>query len=162
LDNRGGQLQDGARKNAVGIANAANAFLKMTGRTRREFVTPVPRSVPGGYVSMIVSPLLNKKREEVGEIRVVIYVQEDDGLPVRVMVEWTRNAFGFWYRMRYVLDDKSDLRIGVSNKLRDAMYFVKVTADGTVRVASMNRSGIEKVRKSRTIDRAARVGMMMG
>lgn len=144
------------------LIGVAHSFLKMSGRTRNAFVTPVPSSLPGGYVSMLVSPLLKGNGDSVGEIRVWAYVPEDTNLQIRVRVEWTRNAFGFWYRNEFNLPNVDDPRVDLLKRLKEALFFVKITADGTVRVASMNRGGFQKIRKSQTRDRAARVGMMMG
>jgi hypothetical protein len=71
--------------------------------TKRAFISPVPRSFPGGHVMVMLSPLYNKKGENVGEIRIYIYVSEDENIPILIRSEWTRNAFGFWYRYVKVL-----------------------------------------------------------
>lgn len=144
------------------LMGVTSAFMRTSGRTRRPFVTPVPTTVPGGYVSMMTSPLLSSRGEEVGEVRVWIFVPENTTLPIRIRVEWTRDAFGFWYRNEIYIQNVDDPTVELLKKIREALFFVKITADGTVRVASMNRGGFQKIRKSQTRDRAARVGMMMG
>ena len=141
---------------------AVQGLMRQMGRLYREFVTPVPKAIPGGYVMMLVSPLPNKAMEMVGEVRVWIYVPEDRNLSIRVRVEWTRNAFGFWYRNEIVLPNVDDSMFELLRKMKEAMFFVKTTADGTVKVASMNRGGFYKFRKNPTKDRAARVGMILG
>ena len=158
----GDSTQMSRREIADKMMDAAKGYLRMTGRTKREFVTPVPTSYPGGYISMLVSPLLDGSGKSIGEIRLWIYVAEDRNIPIRVRVEWTRDAFGFWYRNEIVLQNVDDPMVELLKRLKEAMFFVKITADGTVRVASMNRGGFQKIRKSRTRDKAARVGMMMG
>jgi hypothetical protein len=153
----------GARKVVADrLMRAMYAFMRASGRTRRAFVMPVPTTVPGGYISIMTSPLLNGRGEEVGEVRIWIYVPDNAALSIRVRFEWTRKAFGFWYRNEVYIQNVDDPRIELLKVARDALFFVKITADGTVRVASMNRGGFQKIRKSKTRDRAARVGMMMG
>lgn len=150
----------GRKATADKAMKAVSSFFKMTGRVGGVFVTPVPVSVPGGHASIMTAPLLNSSGADVGEVRVLVYSPSDVALPVRVRVEWTRKAFGFWYRNEFFMQVEEQSQ-EIVRKLRGAMFFVKTTADGSVRVASMNR-GFRKIKKSPTRDKAARVGMMMG
>ena len=129
--------------------------------TKRAFISPVPRSFPGGHVMVMLSPLYNKKGENVGEIRIYIYVSEDENIPILIRSEWTRNAFGFWYRYDNRLFDKDNVIVDLYSKIRGISKWFSVTADGTVKVSSMNRM-FRKIKKTSARDKAVRVGMVMG
>lgn len=133
-----------------------------SGLSKRLFVTPIPVSIPGGNIMMMNSPLLNRKGDEVGEFRVWIYEPNDKHLNIQTRVEWTRRAFGFWYRDEFLnVNDISEEKL-FKDRIKIAFKWVDVTANGTVRLRSMNRLHFKKIKKSKTVDRASRVGMVIG
>jgi len=147
---------------AVRLINIVKGLMKRHGRTHRPYVSPVPKKVHDRFISMLVSPLLNRKREDIGEVRVWIQVPEYDILPIRLIVEWTRHAFGFWYRDESKIENIEDPTDSFLKALDKSIRSVKITADGTVRLASMNRGGVKKIKQNRVKDKAARSGLMMG
>jgi len=142
------------------VMRIVRASMERTGRLRREYVTPIPKELPGGYVMLLNSPLPNVKGDLVGEVRVLVYAPSDVALPVRVDFEWTRNAFGFWYRNSVSLDAVD--AASVVKVVKGAMRWVKTTADGGVSVASMNRMPFKHVKKNATKDKMARSGLVLG
>lgn len=128
---------------------------------KRAFISPVPKSFPGGYIMMMLSPLYNKKGDNVGEIRIHIYVPSDEKNAIVVRVEWTRKAFGFWYRYTIKLLNEDVLILELYSRIRDMERWFSTTADGTVRVSSMNRL-FRKIKKNSVRDKVSRVGMVMG
>lgn len=149
------------RDTSLHVMRSIHSLIDKMGRLRREFITPVPKELPGGYVMMMVSPLPNSSGEIIGELRVWIWAPTDHAIPVRVRFEWTREAFGFWYRNDFYLSAEGKVD-DLVKKVRDAMHWVKNTADGTVRIASMNRMHFKKINKNPNRDKAARIGMVMG
>jgi hypothetical protein len=147
------------------VANAlmriSHGIMKRMGRLYRPFVSPSARKVPGEYYSMLVSQLPNRRGDLVGEVRIKISVPESRNLDISVMVEWTRDAFGFWYQEEIRMENSDDPTKAFMDQFVKAMKWVKTTADGTVRVASMNRLH-KKVRKNSVKDRAARAGLTIG
>ena len=150
------------KDSAYAAMRVIRGTLKRMGRLRREFITPVPKTLPSGYVMMLVTPLPNRKGEIIGELRVWVYAPTDTKIPVRIRFEWTRNAFGFWYRNDFNLTSSGDQLDELMAGIKDSMRWVKTTADGTVRLASVNRMHFRKIKKNRTRDKAARIGMVMG
>ena len=144
---------------AIGLMRVVRGVLKPRLATGT-FVSPVPKTLPGGYLMVLVSPLMNRRGEVVGEMRVNVYVPSDPVLDILIRVEWTRNAFGFWYRKDIRMSGESG-HVSVQPKIREIMRWIATTADGTVSVTSMNRM-FRKIRKNPSRDRAARMGMVMG
>ena len=147
---------------AIKSMRIVRGMMDRMGRIYRERVTPRPKSSPTGHLMMMYSPLLNRRRDSIGEVRVYIYVPEDDSFPIKMNVDWTRNAFGFWYRNEIRVPNTADPTAAIMNAIRGAMRRVKITADGDVRVASVNLSGLRKIRRNKVHDRAVRSGMVMG
>lgn len=143
------------------LISVAGGFFKRQGRTGRQFLSPVPRKSGDRYVSVMVAPLNNRRRVEVGGVRVIVEVPEHSNLPIRAVFEWTRSSFGFWYRNSYKIENSDDPVSEFVLVLHNAIRPIKITADGTVSVKSMNRT-FETVRKSNVRDRAAKSGMVMG
>ena len=122
----------------------------------------VSRSPVGNYEfrTVVYGDLLNKKKEKVGKIRIFIFVSllHDD---LKVRIEWTRNAFGFWYREDYVVmggtSDDADFDRG---KFKMKMRPVEWTANGSVSLKSMNLY-FKKIKKSKIRDRGVRSGLVL-
>jgi hypothetical protein len=135
-------------------------LLSKMGRIKRELVSPKPTG-QSEYSMMLVGDLLNRRRRNIGAIRVYVTVPAK-GNDIKYTIEWTRHAFGFWYRkemkLRNAVEDPAHAKIGL---LRSALDPVQWTADGTVKLASMNKM-FRKIKKSRVRDRAARSGLMVG
>lgn len=129
--------------------------------TNKAFISPVPKSFPGGHVMIMLSPLYNKKGDNVGEIRIHIYVPEDKKNAIVIRIEWTKNLFGFWYRYNIRMFDEDVLITGLYSGIREMKKWFSTTADGTVNVSSMNRL-FRKIRKNPVRDKVSRVGMVMG
>lgn len=149
------------KDSAYSAMRVIRGMLKRMGRLRREFVTPVPKTMPSGYVMMLVTPLPNRKGEIIGELRVWVWAPTDPNLLIKVRFEWTREILGFWYRNDFNLTSDDKVK-ELMDKIKDAMHWVKNTADGTIRLAHMNRMPFRKIKKNRTRDKAARIGMVMG
>lgn len=142
-----------------GMAMVRDILLRM-GRIKRELVSPKPIGT-SEYSMMLVGDLLNRRRRDIGAIRLYVTVRAD-GDDIKFTIEWTRHVFGFWYRSEVVLKGSVDeMKESDVAKLRRALDPVEWTADGTTKVASMNRM-FKKVKKSRVRDRASRRGLMVG
>ena len=143
----------------TGMAMVRDLLLRM-GRIKREFVSPKPTGT-SEYSMMLVGDLLNRKRRDIGEVRIYVTVPAN-GDDIKITIEWTRHAFGFWYRKELTLkgavDDPGSASV---SQLRTALDPIQWTADGTSKVGSMNRI-FRKVKKSRVRDRASRAGLMVG
>lgn len=128
------------------------SMLDKSGRVKRTVVSINPTGV-SEHTMVMVSRLLNKKRDAIGAVRVFVTAPVN-GEDVKVTFEWTRNAFGFWYRktikLRDFVGDLEDLEMG---KIRVVLDPLRWTADGSVRLNSMNRM-FKKVKKNRVMDRA--------
>jgi len=143
----------------TGLDMVRDLLLRM-GRIKRELVSPKPRG-QSEYTMMLVGDLLNRRRQSIGLIRVYVTVPAS-GENIKFTIEWTRHAFGFWYRSEVTLNDAvDDPEHANVNKLRTALDPIQWTADGTTKVKSMNRM-FKKIKKSRVRDRASRAGLMVG
>lgn len=141
------------------MAMVRDLLLRM-GRIKKELVSPKATG-QAEYSMMLVANLLSRRRRDIGGIRIYVTVPAN-GNDIKFVIEWTRHAFGFWYRKEVVLrdfvKDPENANIGV---LRTALDPIQWTADGTSRVASMNRM-FKKIKKSRVRDRASRAGLRIG
>jgi len=135
-------------------------LLLRMGRIKRELVSPRATGT-SEYATMLVGDLLNRRRRDIGAIRVYVTVPTG-GNDIKFTIEWTRHAFGFWYQQQVVLKGAvKDPRSADTSRLRAALDPIAWTADGTSRVKSMNRM-FRKIKKSRVRDRASRAGLMVG
>jgi len=143
----------------TGMAMVRDLLLRM-GRIKRELVSPKATGT-SEYSMMLVATLLSRKRRDIGAIRIYVTVPAS-GKDIKFTIEWTRHAFGFWYRKEVTLkgavEDPENANVG---RLRSALDPIQWTADGTSKVASMNRT-FKKIKKSRVRDRASRAGLMVG
>lgn len=143
----------------TGMAMVRDLLLRM-GRIKRELVSPKPTGT-SEYSMMLVGSLLNRRHRDIGTIRIYVTVPAN-GENIKFTIEWTRHAFGFWYRQEVILKDAvDDPEHANVQKLRTALDPIQWTADGTTRVKSMNRM-FKKIKKSRVRDRASRAGLMVG
>ena len=143
----------------TGMDMVRDLLLRM-GRIKRELMSPKPTGT-SEYSMMLVGDLLNRKRRSVGSVRIYVTVPAD-GDDIKFTIEWTRHAFGFWYRKEFVLKNAVEDPDGANvNALRTALDPLQWTADGTSKVDSMNRM-FRKIKKSRVRDRASRAGLMVG
>ena len=135
-----------------------HTVLLQMGRVKHELISARPADVPGKFEMKLVSKLLNRKRDAVGMVRVYVTVPEN-GDDIKFRVEWTRNAFGFWYWIEFELKDVvGDTEDANVQKIRQELKPITQTADGTVNVRSMNRM-YKKIRKSRVRDKVAQAGL---
>lgn len=143
----------------TGMDMVRDLLLRM-GRIKRELMSPKPTGT-SEYSMMLVADLLDRRRRDIGAIRIYVTVLAN-GDNIKFTIEWTRHAFGFWYRNEVILNNAvEDPENANVTKLRTALDPIQWTADGTTRVDSMNRM-FKKVKKSRVRDRAARAGLMVG
>lgn len=134
-------------------------LLNKMGRIKRELVSRDPIGVKKSMV--MLATLLDKKRRDIGNVRAYVTVR-DNGDDLKFVVEWTRHAFGFWYRVEVTLRGAvGNLEEANVGKLKTALDPIRWTADGTTRIDSMNRM-FKKTKKDRTKDRALRTGLMAG
>jgi hypothetical protein len=138
-----------------------HGLLKRMGRIKYPMITPRPKSFQSQWAMMLVSPLLNRKRQDIGTIRVMVTTFNETN-NIRVRVEWTRHAFGFWYRQDVWLSNAAmNPRMAKLAPLENAFGLVRLTADGGARLKGMIRV-VKKIKKNQTKDRAMRQGLMMG
>ena len=147
---------------SVKYIRIVRGMMDRMGRLYRERISPSPKSSPTGHLMTMYSKLQNRRRELVGEIRVSVYVPEDEHVRIMIKVDWTRNAFGFWYRNEIRLPNSPDPSSDVVGAIKDAMRYVKHTADGDISVASMNRGTFRKIKRNKVHDKSFRSGMVMG
>lgn len=140
------------------VMNFVRDYLVKNGRSKRVLMSRSPEGELEKKM-FLAGNLLDRKRKNVGSVKVTATVRQDSD-DLRLRVEWTRHVFGFWYIKEYKLDgvveDPGRIGIGKVGKLFDP---VKWTADGTVKLQSMNRM-FRKMRKSRIRDRAFREGLV--
>lgn len=147
-------------KAAMAIMDIVKGLLSMMGRVQRPFISRKPSGI-SEYRTMLVSPLMDRKRSPVGEIRVYVLVGANGG-DATIRVEWTRNAFGFWYRKDVVLSGVVGEPYGADlSEVKNVFKFAGKTADGTVILKSMNRM-FRKVKKNKARDNASKLGLMVG
>lgn len=140
--------------------DAVRGLLYKGSRIKRERVSRKPSGV-SEYTMIMASPLLNRKRQPVGSIRVYVTVGKASN-DIRVRIQWTRNAFGFWYVKDAVLVGAVDHPLPISTtNLMPIMAAVKHTADGTTILKSMNRTH-KKKKKNKVRDKAIMSGLVMG
>jgi len=113
-----------------------------------------PGSIPGGKVYRLTADMTGKGGDIVGLVRCFVYVPSDESLGSLVRVEWTRHAFGFWYRVDFYVND-GDSELDIAGRLREIARWIKVTATGSVNVGSMNRM-FRRVKKNPVMDRVNR------
>ena len=102
--------------------------------------------------------LANKQR--VGKIRISYTVPYNKSLPSRFRVDWTRNAFGFWYSYRRELDN--NIENNLTLVLEYIWSWIKHTIDGTIRLKSMNKRSVLKIKKDNVKDYTYRNGDWRG
>lgn len=146
---------------ARSLMRVALGIMKRMGRTYRPFITENPKKMPGYSFTFLHTQLPNRRGDLIGEARVRVTVPEDRTLQISVLVEWTRDAFGFWYQEEIKLKNSDDPTGAFMDQFVKAMNWVKTTADGSIRVISMNRMH-RKIRKNEVKDRAARTGLTIG
>jgi hypothetical protein len=140
-----------------GLDMIHSQLLKM-GRLKRELVSARPLKEPGEYSMTLIGDLLNRKRKNIGAIRVFIDVPVN-GKDIQFDVQWTRHAFGFWYTKKFTLKDVVDDTEDVDpDKLMHELRPVTWTADGSVPLRSMNRN-FKKVKKNRVRDKVVTAGL---
>jgi len=135
--------------------------MRKMGRMKHVKMSPYP-SGQSEYSTVLVADLLNKRRNIIGSVRFFIDVPAD-GYDVKITVDWTRNAMGFWYRDDIKLIGAVDYPEFVDYKTI-SMFLkpVEWTADGSVRVKSMNRGHYKKIRKNKTRDKVILSGLIHG
>jgi hypothetical protein len=153
-------VENRQQKASIVMMDIVRDLLFKMGRIKREFVSRQPSGV-SEHMMMMVSPLLDRRRNEVGSIRVYVLVgniSED----IRVRVEWTRKAFGFWYQKDVMLRGSvSEPNMANLSELKTVFNGVKQTADGSTILKSMNRM-YKKIKKSQVRDKAAKLGLALG
>lgn len=121
-------------------------------------ITREPQETPIDYVAKLVAPMIDGRRNKIGEVRVFVYVPKewDDAT---VLIEWTRDAMGFWFQKEVVLKDGASDVEGISlTPLKNAVHHVNSTARGSVPLESMLRT-MKTRKKDRTRDFISAVGI---
>ncbi len=146
---------------ALDMMSATQEILRKDGLIKREYISPSPVLSVGEYQMLLVSDLFDRKRSDVGDVRAFVFVPVvGDGSAV-LRVEWSRNAFGFWFR--------DELRIPVGNFdanriqsfLTGAVKKIKNTTDRNVPLKSQLRV-LKKIKRNATRDKALRSGLVLG
>lgn len=127
------------------------ALAKSAGRRLYRKKIYSPRTIPGGTMVKMVSQLPDADGDLIGRYRVTMYVPDDMQFKISVLVEWTRDVFGFWYQDAFRIDNIDNPIPALLNRFRESMKWIRTTADGLVKVASMNRM-FRKMRKNRIKD----------
>jgi hypothetical protein len=89
------------RTTEIGMSVIRDLFLRMK-RIKREKMSPKPVGI-SEYSMVMIGDLLDRRRREVGEIRVYVRVPVNDDY-IRFVIEWTKYVFGFWYRKELILN----------------------------------------------------------
>ncbi len=146
---------------AVEVMGIVRGMLHLHGRIKRPRISKKPKEFATEWVMTMVSPLLARNRQPIGTIRVVVRVPKL-GKNVKVRIDWTRDAFGFWFREEFILRDAVQApRMANLAPLTAALVLVRWTVDGSVRLKSMNRM-LKKVKKNTAKDRMAEAGLVLG
>ena len=146
---------------ATDTMGIVTGMLKRMGRIKHPMISRQPRDMPAESVMVMVSPLLNRRRNDVGTIRVYVIVNKMSN-DIKIRVEWTRHAFGFWFRQDVWLYGAAlNPKMAKLNDLERAFYSVKQTAEGTTTFKGQLRT-YRKVKKNRSRDRTARMGLALG
>lgn len=146
---------------ATDTMDIVTGMLRRMGRIRRPMISRNPRDMPAEVVMVMVSPLLNRRRNDVGTIRVYVVVSKLSG-DIKVRIEWTRHAFGFWFRQDvWLYGAAQNPRTAKLSDLERAFFKVKATAEGTTTFQGQLHM-FKKIKKSRSRDRMARMGLALG
>lgn len=128
-------------------------------RIRQARISPHPVETPTAYEMTLVSPLIDERRNKIGTIRVFVLVPKH-GENIQIRIEWTRNAFGFWFQEKVVLKKSvENPSMALLAPLRAAMILVRQTVTGSVKLKSMIRM-IRKVKKHRGKDAILQYGLV--
>ena len=146
---------------AIDTMDIVTGMLRRRGRIRHPMISRQPRDTPSDAVMIMVSPLLNRRRQDIGTIRVYVIVSKLSN-DIKVRVEWTRHAFGFWFREDvWMYGAAQNPKAAKLTELERAFNSVKHTADGTTTFRGqihMHR----KIKKNRNRDRSAHLGLVLG
>lgn len=146
---------------ASDMMNIVVSILRRKGRIRYPMISRDPKDMPSEVVLVMMSPMLNRRKDDVGTVRVYVIVNKlsDD---ILVRIEWTRHAFGFWFRQDvWLYGAATGPKAAKLGDLERAFFWVTQTAEGTTTFESQLRM-LKKVRKSRARDRTARLGLVLG
>jgi hypothetical protein len=136
-------------------------MLRRMGRIHRLQVSRQPLDMPSETIVVMTAPLLDRRRNNIGTIRVYVIVNKMSN-DIKVRLEWTRHAFGFWFRQDVWLYGAAvNPKAARLSDLERALYWVRQTADGTTTFEGQLRM-LKKVKKNRSRDRAAQIGLVMG
>lgn len=135
------------------IMHAVKSVMGNARSTKNVNASASPRGIPGGEVYTVTADMIGKNTAVVGRVRCFVNMPSDPALNPKVRVDWTRNAFGFWYRMDFYVPPGSR-ELDVAGRLREIARWVNITAEGSVNLKSMNRM-FRKVKKNRVLDKAA-------
>jgi hypothetical protein len=133
---------------AIDIAYFVLSFFKKRRLIYRPYVSVKPFNTPGGFVYRSIGDLTDKSGDVIGTIRIEVYVPFDYELPIRIRMEWQRDAFGFWYREDVHIYTVEELDTGLLNR---AARMIESTSDGSVRLSSANL-GRKKVKNNKIKD----------
>lgn len=146
---------------ATDMMDIVTGMLKRMGRIRHPMISRQPREMSSEVVMVMVSPLLDRRRNDVGTIRVYVIVSKLSN-DIKVRVEWTRHAFGFWFRNDVWMYGAAMKPKGVKlSDLERAFWAVKKTAEGSMTFQGQLRM-FRKIKKNRSRDRASRLGLALG
>jgi hypothetical protein len=144
---------------AISVMRLIIGMLSREGMVFHPHITLRPIDSPTEYTMRMVSVLHNKKRDQIGMVRVWVIVSKirDE---IKVKIEWTRNAFGFWFTKLIIFKGEAKGTSSVKlADLRTVIGQIRQTTEGTVKLQSMIRT-FKKVKKSTIKDRMVQVGLI--
>jgi hypothetical protein len=133
---------------AIEVADFVLSFFKRKRLIYRPYVSTNVATIPGGFVYRSIGDLIDKSGDLIGTIRLEVYIPFDSELPIRIRIEWQRDAFGFWYREDVYIYAIEELDISILNR---SARMIETTADGSVRLSSANL-GRKKVKNNKIKD----------
>ena len=127
----------------------------------RPYVSVSVYEIPGGMVYRATGDMPNADGDIVGTVRIEVYAPLDEMIPTRIRIEWTRDAFGFWYREDlFIVNSIDEWMEDMKGMLFKPIKMIESTSRGTVKVSSMNL-GLKKIRKNKNKDAIFDNGMRL-
>lgn len=147
---------------AQGVMEKVQGYLNSGGFLRKEFVSPRPVRVLGEARSILVSPLMDRRHQVVGTVRVFVFAPVNENLKPLLRVEWTKDEFGFWFRKDLRLRSSRDgYGLEADRAIKSVAPAIRNTTDRSVNLKSQLMMH-KRIRKNPVRDRAVRSGLVLG
>lgn len=134
---------------AVDVMDVIITILRKKKLVKKIYVSPWAVSKPGGHMVNMLSDFTDAKGYTVGKIRVKVFVSSDERIDPIINIQWNRTEWFFWFSS--IIHKRGDFLVGYS--IRDTVRSIETTANKSIRLDSMIRSGYRKVKKKKALDK---------